>query len=328
MFFFSIVEGVAIVFSFFLSKKERLKKILYFCKCICSKMKSVLKGTGVALVTPFKEDRSIDFEGIAKMVKYLIANNIDYIVALGTTAETPTLSFAERKQVLETIVEEVNNRVPIVVGIGCNNPIEVNEQIHMFDLSKVSAILSVAPYYNRPQQRGLVEHYRSIAAQSPLPIILYNVPSRTGVNIDAATTLQITATIPNVIGIKEASGNIGQIMQIIANRPKDFLVISGDDLLTLPLLACGVDGVISVVANSFPKEVSAMVNYGLQGNFEQARAIHYQLMDPAKACFADGSPSGIKCFLHEQGLIGQHVRLPLADATEEMSARVRKLLNR
>ena len=180
-------------------------------------MRQILSGTGVALVTPFKENRSIDFEGIARMVDNVINNNINYIVALGTTGETPTLSFEERKQVLETIVEHTNNRVPIVVGIGCNNPIEVQEQIHLFDLSKISAILSVAPYYNRPQQRGLIAHYQSVAESTSLPILLYNVPSRTGVNIEAETTLQIAKLVPNVIGIKEASNNFSQILELISN---------------------------------------------------------------------------------------------------------------
>lgn len=291
-------------------------------------MRQILSGTGVALVTPFKENRSIDFEGIARMVDNVINNNINYIVALGTTGETPTLSFEERKQVLETIVEHTNNRVPIVVGIGCNNPIEVQEQIHLFDLSKISAILSVAPYYNRPQQRGLIAHYQSVAETTSLPILLYNVPSRTGVNIEAETTLQIAKLVPNVIGIKEASGNIGQIMHILHHRDKDFLVISGDDMITLPLLACGVDGVISVIANAFPKEFSTMVNLGLNGQFEEAKKIHFNLLDSMKACFMDGSPSGIKCFLHSQGLIEKYVRLPLADASQEMELYIKQLLKK
>ena len=232
-------------------------------------MKKILKGTGVALVTPFKNDKSIDFEAIGRMVNHVIAGGVDYIVALGTTGETPTLSFAERKQILDTIIECTALRVPIVVGIGTNNPLEVNEQIHYFDLSKVSAILSVAPYYNKPQQRGLIGHYQCIASHSSLPIILYNVPGRAGVNIAADTTLEIARTIPNVIGIKEASGNMFQIMHILHNRPEDFLVISGDDMLTLPLLACGADGVISVIANAFPNEFSAMVHAGINGRFDE-----------------------------------------------------------
>ncbi len=290
-------------------------------------MKQVLSGVGVALVTPFKEDRTIDFSGIDRMVNHVIAGGVDYIVALGTTGETPTLSFAERKQVLDTVVECTAMRVPVVVGIGTNNPLEVNEQIHLFDLSKVSAILSVAPYYNKPQQRGLIEHYKCIASHSSLPIILYNVPGRTGVNIEADTTLAIAASVPNVIGVKEASGNMAQIMHILHRRPKDFMVISGDDMLTLPLLACGVDGVISVIANAIPAGFSRMVHAGMQGDMATARALHYKYMDYMRACFMDGSPAGIKCMLHLMGLIGKHVRLPLADATPATEEYIQKLLS-
>ena len=291
-------------------------------------MKNIFSGTGVAIVTPFKADFSIDFSAIDAVVNHLISNGIDYIVALGTTGETPTLSFSERKQILSAIVESVKDRVPVVAGIGCNNPIEVNEQIHLFDLKKVSAILSVAPYYNRPQQRGLIAHYKAIAQASPLPVILYNVPARTGVNIEASTTLQIAKEVPKVIGIKEASGNINQIMEIIQHRPKDFLVISGDDAITLPLLACGVDGVISVVANAFPKEFSTMVKLGLEGDFENAKTIHYQLLDCTHTCFKEGSPSGVKAFLQGKGIIDDYVRLPLVPVSEETKKWIREFLNR
>ena len=279
-------------------------------------MKSIFSGTGVALVTPFKADASIDFLGMETIVNHAISNDIDYIVAFGTTAETPTLSFSERNQILSAIIEMVKDRVPVMVGIGCNNPIEVNEQIHLFDLKKASAILSVTPYYNCPQQRGLIEHYRAVAEQSPLPIIIYNVPHRTGVNIEAGTTLQIAREIPKVIGVKEASGRLSQIMQLIQHRPDGFLVISGDDAITLPLLACGADGVISVVANAFPKEFSTMVNLAQTGDFDNARTIHYRLLDCITACFRDGSPSGVKAFLQEKGLIEAHVRLPLVAVDE------------
>ena len=289
-------------------------------------MKNIFSGTGVALVTPFKADSLIDFLGIETIVNHVIANDVDYIVALGTTGETPTLSFSERNQILTAIVEIVKDRVPIVVGIGCNNPIEVNEQFHLYDLKKASAILSVSPYYNRPQQRGLIEHYKAIAQQSPLPIIVYNVPARTGVNIEADTTLQIAAEIPKAIGIKEASGNMGQIMQIIQRKPKDFLVISGDDALTLPLLACGADGVISTVANAFPKEFSTMVKLAQTGDFDNAKTIHYQLLDCITACFKDGSPSGVKTFLQEKRLIEDHVRLPLVPVNDETKQWIAELV--
>ena len=290
-------------------------------------MDKIFAGTGVALATPFKQDFSIDNDKIEILVNYVIENGIDYIVALGTTAETPALSFVERKQVLDVVIESVKGRVPVVAGIGGNNTMEVNEQIHLFDLSKVSAVLSVTPYYNRPQQRGLIAHFEEIAKQSPLPVILYNVPSRTGINIEAATTLEIAKKIPKVIGIKEASGNFAQIMNIIQNKPKDFLVISGDDAITLPLIACGADGVISVVANAFPKDFSEMVRLALNGNYSQARESHYKLLSRISACFQDGSPSGVKAFLQEKGLIEDYVRLPLVPVNEQTKILIRELSN-
>ena len=289
-------------------------------------MKSIFSGTGVALVTPFKADFSIDFQGIETVINHVISNGVDYIVALGTTAETPTLSFSERSKILATIVECVKDRVPVVAGIGCNNPLEVIEQIHLFDLKKVSALLSVTPYYNRPQQSGLIGHYKAIAEQSPLPIILYNVPARTGVNIEAETTLQIAKEIPKVIGIKEASGNLSQIMHIIYRRPQNFLVISGDDALTLALLACGADGVISVVANAFPKEFSTMVKLSLESDFDNAKTMHYQLLECMSACFKDGSPSGVKAFLRAKGLIEDPVRLPLMPVNEQTQQWITQLV--
>jgi 4-hydroxy-tetrahydrodipicolinate synthase len=289
-------------------------------------MKNLFSGTGVALVTPFKADYTIDFQGIETMVNHIISNDVDYIVALGTTAETPTLSFSERNQILSVIMEVVKERLPVVVGIGCNNPLEVNEQIQLFDLKKASAVLSVTPYYNRPQQRGLIGHYKAIAEKSPLPLILYNVPARTGVNMEAETTLQIAKEIPKAIGIKEASGNMAQIMQIVRHCPKDFLVISGDDALTLPLLACGADGVISTTANAFPKEFSTMVKLAQAGDFDNAKTIHYRLLDCMTACFKEGSPSGVKAFLQEKQLIEDHVRLPLVKVSEETRSWIAELV--
>ena len=289
-------------------------------------MKTILSGTGVALITPYKKDFSIDFEAIVRLVDDVVAQGVDYIVALGTTAETPAMSFEERRQILRTVVEAVKDRVPVVVGIGCNNPLEVIEQIHLFDLRKVSAILSVAPYYNKPQQRGLLGHYRMIAESSPLPLILYNVPGRTGVNIAAETTLELARTESKIVAVKEASGNLQQIMHIMQDKPGDFAVISGDDALTLPLLACGLDGVISVVANAYPAEMSAMVRLALKGDFAAARELHYRLLPVMQACFREGSPSGVKCFLQAMGKIDGHVRLPLADASEELQQQIARLV--
>jgi len=290
-------------------------------------MNKIFSGTGVALVTPFKQNFSVDVEKIDVLVNHLIHNGIDYIVALGTTSETPTLSFAERKQVLDTIIASVNGRVPIVAGIGSNNPAEIAEQIHFFDLSKVSAILSVTPYYNRPQQRGLIAHYEYVAEKSPLPVILYNVPARTGVNMEAETTLAIAKKVPKVIAIKEASCNFPQIMNIIHHKPKDFLVISGDDAITFPLIACGADGVISTTANAFPKDFSTMVRLALQGNYSQAKEYHYRLLPCMSACFQDGSPSGVKTFLQAMGLIDDYVRLPLVAVNEETKKLILELNN-
>ncbi len=285
-------------------------------------MKSILKGTGVALITPFKSDYSIDFESIMTLVEQQIEGGTDYVVALGTTAETPAMSFAERKQILQTVVEAVDGRVPVVAGIGCNNPLEVIEQIHLFDLKKVSAILSVAPYYNKPSQQGLLTHYQMIAKESPLPLILYNVPGRTGVNIAASTVLTLARQCPNIVAVKEASGNLAQIMRIMADKPADFSVISGDDQLTLPLLACGLDGVISVVSNAYPKEMSQMVRLALKGDFADARTLHYRLLPVMQACFAEGSPSGVKTFLEAQGRAEARVRPPLAPVSAELREQI------
>ena len=285
-------------------------------------MKTVLRGTGVALVTPFRNDFSIDFESIGRMVEHVVAQGVDYVVALGTTAETPAMSFAERKHILEVVVDAVRDRVPVVAGIGCNNPVEVIEQIHLFDLHKVSAILSVAPYYNKPQQHGLLGHYRMIAKESPLPLILYNVPGRTGVNIAAETTLELARTEPKIVAVKEASGILPQIMRIMQDKPEDFAVISGDDALTLPLLACGLDGVISVVANAYPAEMSQMVRLALSGDFAQARQLHYRLLPVMQACFREGSPSGVKCFLEAKGIMDRRVRLPLADVSDTLREQI------
>jgi len=290
-------------------------------------MKHRLKGTGVALITPFKKDFSIDFDTIEQLVEYQIQEGIDYIVALGTTAETPTLSFTERNEILKTVVKAVKGRIPVVAGIGCNNPVEVIEQIHLYDLKKVDAILSVAPYYNRPQQEGIFQHYKAIAKASPLPIIIYNVGSRTAVNIQAETTLRIANEIPQVIGVKEASGNIAQIMEIMAKKPKNFLVISGDDALSLPLLACGLDGLISVVANAFPKKMSEMIRFGLKGDFNTARKLHYQLLPIMSACFKEGSPSGIKAFLAAKGKAPIITRLPLVEVSPALKKEIKQIIN-
>lgn len=268
-------------------------------------------GTGVAIVTPFHKQGTIDFTALERLIEHLISGGVNYLVVQGTTAETATLTREEKNALAEFVVEINNKRVPLVIGIGSNNTQDVLNSIRSNSLDGYDAILSVAPYYIKPQQRGLYLHYKSIATVSPLPIIMYNVPGRTSVNMTPETTLELAADFDNIIGIKEASGNIEQVMDIIRKKPKDFLVISGDDLLTLPLLGMGSDGVISVVANAYPKLFSDMVSLGLKGDMKKAREIHFRLTDFIRSVFADGNPSGIKAALEIKELISNNLRLPL-----------------
>jgi 4-hydroxy-tetrahydrodipicolinate synthase len=274
-------------------------------------MYTKFRGTGVAIVTPFHKQGTIDFTALERLIEHLIAGGVNYLVVQGTTAETATLTREEKYALAEFVAEINNKRVPLVIGIGSNNTQEVINTIRSNSLDGYDAILSVTPYYNKPQQRGLYLHYKSIATVSPLPIIMYNVPGRTSVNMKPEITLQLAADFDNIIGIKEASGNIEQVMDIIRNKPKDFLVISGDDLLTLPLLGMGSDGVISVIANAYPKLFSEMVTLGLNGDMKKACEIHYKLTDFIRSVFADGNPSGIKAALEIMGIITNNLRLPL-----------------
>lgn len=274
-------------------------------------MNNKFRGTGVAMVTPFHKQGTIDFSALERLIEHLINGGINYLVVQGTTAETATLTREELNALADFVVEINNKRVPLMIGIGGNNTQEVINKIRTNSLEGYDAILSVTPYYNKPQQRGLYLHYKSIATVSPLPIVMYNVPSRTSVNLKPEITLQLASEFDNIIGIKEASGNIEQILEIIKNKPKDFLVISGDDLLTLPLLGMGADGVISVVGNAYPKLFSEMVTLGLKGDMKKAREIHYKLTDFIKTIFADGNPSGIKAALEIKQIISNNLRLPL-----------------
>lgn len=269
------------------------------------------KGTGVAVVTPFHDSGNIDFGAFGKIIEHLIAGGINYIVALGTTGESATLSKDEKIAVLEFVIDTVAKRIPVVAGLGGNNTQEVINTIKATSFDGIDAILSVCPYYNKPQQRGLYSHYKAIAGASPVPVILYNVPGRTSSNLTAETTLKLAADFPNIIGIKEASGNLLQCMEIIKDRPQGFLVISGDDALTLPIIALGGDGVISVVANAFPRLFSEMVNLCLKGKFNKARSLHYSLLEFTNSMFMDGNPSGIKASMEMLGLCKSIVRLPL-----------------
>lgn len=275
------------------------------------------KGTGVAIVTPFKASGAIDFEAFENIVNHLINGGVDFIVVLGTTGESPTISKIEKKALVSFASRIINKRVPLVAGIGGNSTSDVVLAIHGTPLKGVDAILSVCPYYSKPQQEGVYQHFKTIAEASPVPVILYTVPGRTCSNISAATTLRLASDCPNIVGIKEASGNFDQIFQVLKNRPEDFLVLSGDDGLTLPLIAAGADGVISVTANAYPKEFSTMVKLAMEGNFTDARAIHYKLIDFTNSLFADGSPSGIKAALEIKRLCHNYLRLPLVPVNQE-----------
>lgn len=285
-----------------------------------------LKGTGVALVTPFKTDNSVDFTALAKMVEHVIEGGIEFIVALGTTGEYVTLSADEKKEIVLFIKKQTNSRIPLVVGLGGNNTASVLETINNTDFEGIKAILSVAPYYNKPSQEGLYRHFSEIAMISPRPVILYNVPGRTSSNLNADTTLKLANNHSNIIAIKEASGNFTQIMQIIRNKPDHFSVLSGDDALTLPLLHLGGSGVISVIANSHPKEFSLMVRAALNHDCTTANTIHYKLLDLIGALFEEGSPAGIKAALEYMGLCSDHVRLPLVPASDKLKEKITRLI--
>ena len=277
-------------------------------------------GTGVALVTPFAIDGSIDFTALKQLVDHCIDGGVDFLVALGTTAETPTLSQEEKAAVLATIVAQNNRRVPLVCGVGGNNTAEVVAHLQPFHLQGVDAILSVAPYYNKPTQEGIYRHFKAIAAATELPVILYNVPGRTVTNILPQTVLRIAADCPNVIAIKEASGNLAQCMELIAARPEGFTVLSGDDNLVVPQIAVGMEGVISVAANCYTRLFCGMVKAALGGDFSQARSLHYKLLKGIDLLFAEGNPAGVKAVLAQMGLIQNVVRLPLVEASESLQA--------
>lgn len=262
-------------------------------------------GTGVAIVTPFTTKGDIDFPALTKLVEHLIKGRVEYIVVLGTTGETATLSKEEKQQVIAHIIKATKKRIPLVLGVGGNNTAEIVMQLKKDNLSGFDAILSVSPYYNKPSQEGIYQHYKAIAKASPLPIILYNVPGRTASNITAETTLRLANEFKNIIAIKEASGNIEQCMKIIKYRPDNFLIISGDDNLTLPLIASGADGVISVVANAYPKDFSDMVRFALVHDLKNAQKLHYKLMEITEQLFADGNPGGVKVVLAKRKLLNQ-----------------------
>jgi 4-hydroxy-tetrahydrodipicolinate synthase len=283
-------------------------------------------GTGIALVTPFKKDDSVDFRALADVVEHVVKNGVEYLVALGTTGETPVLSEDEQKAIVRHIIEVNQGRVPVVVGMGGNNTAALTRKINSCDLSGVDAILTASPYYNKPSQRGIHAHYMAVAEASPLPVIIYNVPSRTGSNISADTTLTLASESEKFIGIKEASGDMNQVMAIAEKKPERFLLISGDDALALPMISLGGSGVISVVGNAFPRQFSEMVRLALANRWEEARRIHFSLLEIIRQLFTEGSPPGIKAALNILNICENHVRLPLVPVSRSTYAKLDELI--
>ena len=282
----------------------------------------LLSGTGVAIVTPFDGNNTVDYTSLENIINYVIDNGVNYIVTMGTTGETPTLSKSEKTDIINFTYQKVAGRVPVVVGVGGNSTSDTIADLQYYPLEGAVAVLSVSPYYNKPSQEGLYLHYSAIADASPKPLILYNVPGRTSRNITAVTTLKL-AEHKNIIGIKEASGDFDQCMEIIKHKPEDFFVVSGDDGLSLSQIACGMTGVISVAANAFPKEFSTMIQLCLQGNFKDARTIHFSLLQAYNLMFAENNPAGVKAFMFEKGLLANHLRLPVTPLSKHLHEEVK-----
>jgi len=282
---------------------------------------------GVALITPFKTDESVDYEALARIVEHLIKNGTDYLVVCGTTAETPTLTEEEKEKITRFVIDLNAGRLPIVLGMGGNNTKAIVDKLQHYDFNGVDAILSVSPYYNKPSQEGLYQHFSAIAKASPVPVILYNVPGRTGVNMLPATTLKLANEFKNICAVKEASGNFTQIDDIIKNKPEDFMVISGDDGITFPLITLGAVGVISVIGNAFPKEFSRMVRLALEGDYDKARTIHHRFTELFELLFVEGNPAGVKSILALMGFIENKLRLPLVPNTIKTYEKIRLVLS-
>ena len=291
-------------------------------------LRKQLPGTGVALVTPFKTNTEVDYDALEKLLNFVITNGAEYVITLGTTGETPTLDTEEKFDIINFTYEKVNGRVPVVVGIGGNNTREVMENLQSYPLEQAAAVLSASPYYNKPSQEGIFQHYSNLASASPRPVILYNVPGRTGSNMTAETTLRLAHEVENIGGMKEASGNMVQCMHILRDRPADFLVVSGDDHLALPLIACGMDGVISVAANCFPKDFSEMIRLCLKGDFESARPLQNKCLEGCDLLFAENNPAGVKAFLKELGIIENILRLPVVPLSEGLHQKVKAYLKK
>lgn len=291
------------------------------------KMKNMIRGTGVAIVTPFQKSGKIDFKSLANLIEHIIVNKVEFVVALGTTSEAVTLTASEKIEVMDYVIEYVDGRIPIVMGIGGNNTQAVLNTLKSTDFDEISAILSVAPYYNKPNQTGLFQHFSAIAKACPVDVILYNVPGRTSSNISADTVLKLANAHSNIVAVKEASGDFSQIMDIIRKRPEGFAVLSGDDALTYPMMALGADGVISVVANAYPATFSAMVRMMLKKKFDEALEVHYSLLDIINQLFADGNPAGVKAALTILGMSKNYLRLPMVPVNKEVYARLKKLID-
>ena len=285
-----------------------------------------LIGTGVALVTPFKEDFSIDTEALRRIVNFSVDGGVEYLVILGTTAENATLNNEEKELVIKTVIEANNGRLPLVLGVGGNNTMKVVEELKTRDMSPYAAILSVSPYYNKPSQEGIYQHYKALAAASPRPILLYNVPHRTGKNIDAATVIRLAKEVPNIGGIKQACGNFSQLAHILREVPEDFLVTSGEDDIAIPQIAMGMQGVISVAGNAFPKEVSTIVRLALDGKFKEATALNNKILDVFTLLFNENNPAGVKAFMFEKGLIKNELRLPVVPLSAPNHQKIKDFL--
>ena len=274
-------------------------------------MNNIFRGLGIALITPFTEDGAVDYEALSRLIDYQLDNGADFLCILATTGETPCLSLAERAQIKSAIVRQVAGRVPILMGCGGNNTAAVVEELKNGDFSGIDGVLSVCPYYNKPSQEGLYQHFKAIAAATELPVVLYNIPGRTGINLKPETTCRLAKDCKNIVAIKEASGSLEQVDEIIKYKPNDFEVISGDDALTFPMIACGAVGVISVIGNALPKEFSRMIRLEFNGEFEAAQKIHHKFTDLYSLLFVDGNPAGVKALLTEMGFIKNQLRLPL-----------------
>ena len=291
-------------------------------------LRETLRGTGVALVTPFTRNLEVDYNALGKLLDFVIDGGVNYVVSLGTTGETPTLNKKEKINIVEYTYERVGQRVPVVVGIGGNDTRELIDDLKTFPLDRAIAVLSASPYYSKPSQEGLYLHYKALAEASPKPILLYNVPGRTGRNMTAATTLKLANEVENIAGIKEASGDMAQCMQILRDKPQHFLVVSGDDALAMPQMACGMEGIISVAANAFPKDFSTMIRFCLKGDFEAAKKANDQLIEAYELMFAENNPAGVKAFLSDLGVIENFTRLPVVPLSEELHDRVRMYLTK